>query len=142
MIDSTIQTQCLTQNQYNTLVFEAKIILGITPEEDRESVDLALTGDFSKFNEISMRVLANIDHEIAPLQSKFDCSIIKYTYDEFEKIDGIRWGDKCDRCKGTGMCQCNCPNCESDCEVCMGERYKIGSKITTDIAGEIKHAIE
>jgi len=142
MTDSTIETQGLTQNQYNTLVFDAKIILGITPEEDRESMDLALTGDFTKFNEITMRVLAKIDDDIAPLKSKFDCSIIKYTHDEFGKINGIKWGATCDKCNGAGFCQCNCPSCEADCEVCLGEKYKIGSKITTDIAGEVKHAIE
>jgi len=138
MIDSNIETQCLSQNEYNKLVFDAKMSLGITSKEDREAMDLALANDFTRFNKIAMRVLSEIAYRIAPLQPKFDCSIIEYIHDEFGKINGIEWGEKCDKCNGSGMCQCNCPNCEADCEVCYGEKYKIGSKVTTDIAGEVK----
>ena len=105
MTHSKCGVHLISANEFHSLFFKAKEDLGITPEQDRESMDAALTGNCSKFNEITMRVIASITREIASKQSEFNCSLIRYKYDVFGKINRVEWGEKCEKCCGSGLCQ-------------------------------------
>jgi len=105
MTGSITEGTAISANEFHALVFEAKEALGITRDEDHEATDLALTGDYSKDNEITIRVIAYLETDIAPFGDKFDCGIIKYKHDEFDKINAIEWGEECAKCSGTGRCQ-------------------------------------
>jgi len=127
MTDSITKDTAISANEFHGLIFEAKEALGITRDEDTKAAELALVGDYSKENEITMRVIAYLADDIAPLIGNFNCKIIKYQHDEFDRIVAIEWGEKCRKCEP----------CDEFCDVCSGLKYTPESLVTTDIGGRI-----